>query len=119
MRLKNKYLRNRAYRIKNWKRIRNTEHPFETFCPYSYFGMREDLYGYDKQVENHFKYITERARYLETGNHRGHYNAPSWFRNIFNRKIRAGERAAMDKVFKGDYDALFPVFKKDANWTWF
>ena len=106
------------YKIKNWKRIRNTEHPIETSMPWFYWNSVAN-YTEEEQIQNHFDWIDERARYLESGNHRGHFNAPSWFRNLLNRKIRAGERAALDKVSKGDYDATFPILKKDANWLWF
>ena len=125
MRLKNKYNRNRAYRVKHWKRIRNTEHPFETFCPYDRYGnegyyIKSRFYSNDtqEQINRHFEWINERARYLENGTHKC-INASSWFRRQRNSELRAEERAALNKVRLGDYEAQFPLFKKDANWIYF
>ena len=126
MRLKNKYLRNRAFRNKYWKRIRNTEHPFETFCPYDRYGnegywVKSQYYSNDtqEQITRHFEWIDQRARALESGTHKRIFNASSWFRRQRNSELRAEERAALNKVRLGDYEAQFPVFKKDANWLYF
>jgi hypothetical protein len=124
MRIKNRYIRNRSFRVKHWKRIRNAEHPYRTFSPYDRFGNRGywykgRFYSYDAeaQIKRHFEWIDKRARYMESGTHK-HGNAAAWFRRQLNTELRAEQRAALNKVRHGDYDALFPVFKKDANWLW-
>ena len=116
MRLKNKYLRNRAYRIKHWKRIRNTEHPYETYCPYDHPSYRTDIM---EQINRHFQWIDERARALENGSHKRLFHSPAWFRNSLNGVLRSRQKHALEKVRHGDYDAEFPIFKRDADWLWF
>lgn len=116
MRIKHKYIRNRHFHVKHWKRIRAKEQPFKTFCPY---------YGWDKhhwcdaeeQVNRHFEWITQQARALENGQP-CFMNAPSQFRRLINRDRKARERAVMAKIRQGDYDAEMPKFKKDANWLY-
>lgn len=125
MRIKNKYNRNHAYRVKHWKRIRNTEHPYRTFCPYNYFGMdvgswyNGKFHSYDanSQIIRNFEEIDQRARILESGTHKK-FNPSSWVRRQCNNELRASQRAALSKVRHGDYDAMFPVYKRCANWLW-
>ena len=128
MRLKNKYNRNRAYRVKHWKRIRNTEHPYRTFCQYNRFGLdvgywhngKFHSYDADAQIRRNFEWIDQQARYLESGTHKK-LNASSWVRRQCNSDFRAQERAALNRVRQGDEDALFPVNKRRSCslfWYW-
>jgi len=125
MRLKNKYNRNRAYRVKHWKRIRNTEHPYRTFCPFDSFGNNRGYwhkgkfhsYDADSQIRRNFEWIDQRARFLESGTHKK-LNASSWVRHQCNAKFRAEQRVAIGKAIQGDYDAMFPIHKRCANWLW-
>lgn len=125
MRIKNKYIRNRSFRIKYWKRIRNTEHPYRTNFPYTslteengyWHKGRFFSYAAEAQIKRNFEWIDKLARYMESGTHK-FGNAPAWFRRQLNTNLRAEQRTALSKVRHGDYDAMFPVFKKDANWLW-
>jgi hypothetical protein len=121
MRIQNKYLRNRHFRIKNWKRIRNTEHPFETYCPYQYVFGEYRIYPhnvYDAQVKRHFERIDIKAWALESG--AGvFYNSPAGFRRILNKSRKAAVQNAMAKIRQGDYEVEMPHFKKDVNWLYF
>lgn len=125
MRIHNKYIRNRHFRAKHWKRIRNQSHPFETFCPYDGRG-NEGYYhnthyfsnDVDAQVKRHFDWITQQARAIENGGRTGH-NAPKWFRKCLNKTRQAQAKNILTKVMLGDYDAEFPKFKRDANWLYF
>jgi hypothetical protein len=121
MRIKNKYLRNRHFRNKNWKRIRNTKHPFKTHCPYHYiFGEYEydPHYSYEVQVKRHFELIDIEAWGLESGAN-VFYNSPAGFRRMLNKCRKGAERKAMAKIRQGDYEVEMPQFKKDANWLYF
>jgi len=121
MRIKNKYLRNRYFRIKNWKRISNTKHPFETYCPYHYmYGeyMTNPQYSYEAQVNRNFEWVDIEARGLESGANVFH-NSPAGFRRMLNKQRKAAERIAMAKIRQGDYEVEVPHFKKDANWLYF
>lgn len=121
MRIQNKYLRNRYFRNKHWKRIRNTKHPFETLCPYHYFGgeyMTNPQYSYEAQVKRHFEWIDIEARGLESGAN-VFYNSPAGFRRMLNKGRKAAERKSMAKIQQGDYEVELPYFKKDANWLYF
>lgn len=121
MRIKNKYLRNRHFRIKNWKRIRNMEHPYETTCPYYYSGNKyiyTPSFSYENQVKWHFEIIQRKAWALDSGANR-FMNAPAIFRRILNRQYKAKEKNAIAKIRQGDYEVEVPHFKKDANWLYF
>lgn len=118
MKIKHKYLRNRHFRIKNWKRIRNTEHPFQTFYPYMW-GEYILRWDHESQVKDHFEWITNNARMLESGGRRGSMkNAPAYFRRTINRQRKAQERHVLGKIRNGDYDAEIPTFKNDAAWLY-
>ena len=119
MRIKNKHIRNRSFKIKYWKRIRNKSHPFRTTTPT--WRWSNDYYSSEKQTEDHFKYINEKARMLESGNHSGRFHATSQFKRVLNDKFKAEERAAMNKLRNsGDYENYeFPVNIKDADWLYF
>lgn len=115
MRINHKYIRNRRFRSKAWKRIRSTEQPYKTHCPY--------LNGYttwtfDEQVKNHFDWIAERARGMDTG-HRLFFHSPKHFRQTLWKRRKAQERLAMNKINHGDYEADIPTFRRDADWEWF
>lgn len=120
MRIQNKYLRNRHFREKNWERIRNTQHPFETSCPYNYlFGEYNSIprYSYEAQVKRHFEWITTQARGLESGAD-VFLNAPAWYRRMLNVKRKAKERSVMFKINQGYYEMEVPHFKKDSTWNY-
>jgi hypothetical protein len=118
MRIKNRYIRNRSFRVKYWKRIRNTEHPYRTFCPYSsltentghWYNGRFFSYEAEAQIERNFEWIDKRARYMDSGSHKT-INVHTWTRRQANRELRAEQRAALSKVRHGDYDAIFPPCK--------
>jgi hypothetical protein len=118
MRIQHKYLRNKHYRSKHWKRVRSWSHPFETICPYSGYGYGD--YTTKEQVKNHFEWITKQARAIENGE--THFtrldSAPKWYRKQINRQRKAQERSAMAKIRNGDYDSEFPKFKPDAAWDY-
>ena len=121
MRIKNKYLRNRRFRIKNWKRIRNTKHPFETYCPYDYFLGEyrcNPRYSYEEQIKSNFEDIDNAARALEQGK-RVYFNAHADYRRNINRRRKSKERHALIKINMGEYDVEIPRFKKNANWEYF
>ena len=119
MRIMNKYLRNRAFRIKAWKRIRAKSHPHETFMPYGFYGRIVPDWSAEDQVKRHFREITEKARAIDKGNHRSFWHAPKHYRKILNAERKAREKQAMDRIRQGDYDAEFPKWKRDADWLWF
>ena len=116
MKIKHKYLRNKAFRNKHWNSIRSIEHPYRTYFPYFYGRM---MSSYEEQVKWHFEEIQEKAKSLESGCHSGRYNSTSSFRRVLNQEHKARERAALNKVRQGNYDASFPIFKKNANWYYF
>lgn len=117
MRIQNKYLRNRHFRIKYWKRIRATEHPFETFMPWFRWNS-EMIYSAEEQVKNHFDWIDKQARHLESGKVFSMNSAPANFRRTIVRINKAKERQAMQKINNGDYDTEVPLFKQDAAWEY-
>ena len=102
MKIKHKYLRNRAYRVKHWNHIRRKSHPYETFCPYridvapSAYWVRQ--WNTEDQVKRHFEWIAELARALENGHKNGLFHAPKDYRKTFNDRIKAKERNAMAKI---------------------
>ena len=116
MKIQNKYLRNRAFRSKAWKRIRSKSHPFETYMPFvsPYYS-----YTYEDQIKRHFEWITEQARAIDKGTHRGMFHAPAFYRRILNAARKGREKQAMERIRQGDYDTEFPVWKRDADWLWF
>lgn len=123
MRIKNKYLRNKAFRVKHWNRIRNQSHPFETLCPYI-IDVAPNIYwvrGWDEveQIKSHFEWIDKQSRAIENGTHKRWHHAPKHFRKTIWEHRKAYERNVMAKVLQGDYDAVFPNWKKDADWNWF
>ena len=128
MKIKNKYLRNRAFRNKHWKRIRNIEHPFETFCPYNGYGSdgyyyNSYFYSYDvqSQVERHFEDIERKVRALESGTHKQWvvWNASADFRRLINRQRKARDRNVMNKIRNGNYEVEFDKYHEDAAWYYF
>lgn len=116
MKIKNRYLRNRAFHDKIWKRVRNIEHPFETYMPYPNLSWATEV---EDQIRRNFEYIEERSRLMENGCHSGRLNASSEYRRILNHKRRAKIKNALDKINNGNYEIEVPFFKKDANWNWF
>jgi len=117
--MKNKYNRNRAFRIKYWKRVKTEEHPYETSNPYSISGhlWRTE----EEQVKRNFEDIAKKARAMENGTHKQWlvWNASSEYRRLLNRKVKARERAAMQKLLKGNEEVEFPKHLKDATWHYF
>lgn len=121
MRIENKYLRNRRFRSKAWKRIRNLSHPYETFCPYDGYYSSQHFYAGDtaSQVARNFEWIGRQARSIDKGEKRNWYNPPASFRRELNKKRRAAERHAMSRINMGDYEYEVPHFKRDAAWLYF
>ncbi len=119
MRIKNKYLRNRAFRNVHWNRIRSMSHPFETFCPYSFFG--NNAWDFEKQVQDHFADIALKVRALESGTHKQWvvWNASADFRRIINKQRKARDRHKMAKIRNGDYEVEFDKYHEDAAWYYF
>ncbi len=123
MRIEHKYLRNLRFRQKAWKRIRNTEQPYETFCPYriddaphSWLVRHWDT---EEQIKSHFKWIGEKARALDKGCRKRLFHASTSFRRGLNQSKKAKERHALARVNNGDYEAIFPTHKRDADWYYF
>jgi len=116
MKIKNKYLRNRAFRSKHWNRIRSKSHPFETYSP---FLNGWNCFSYEQQVKSHFKWIDQQSRAIENGCHAGIFHSTSSFRRILNKQRKAKERMAMQKIRLGEYDVEVPKFKRDADWLYF
>lgn len=117
MRTENKYNRNRAFRIKCWKRMRNITHPYETYCPWSIYGYY--MSSYEEQVQSNFEWIGIRAKALENGVEGGFFHATSSYRRSINKVRKAKERSAMQKIRNGNYDIEIPTFKRDADWNFF
>ena len=115
-RIENKYIRNRCFHVKHWKRIRSKEHPYKTMCP---FLSPWYSWTYESQIKYHFEDITTRSRAIENGTHRHWNHAPKHFRKILNNRRKARERNALAKLRQGDYEVEFPKFKRDADWLWF
>lgn len=116
----NKYLRNSAFRKKHWNRVRAKTNPYYTLCPYTLWSIYSHCWDHEEQVKDHFEDITKEARALENGHHSGQhpFNAPAHFRRMLNQKRKAAERQYMAKLRQGDYDAIDPRFRKDANWLY-
>ena len=119
MRTMNKYLRNRAFRSKAWRRIRTKSHPHETYMPFGLDGKILPDWTAEEQVKRNFREISEKARAVDKGTHRGMFHAPKHYRKFLNAERKAREKYAMDKIRQGDYDAEFPKWKRDADWLYF
>lgn len=123
MRIKNKYIRNRIFRAKHWKKIRNRNHPYETFCPYRIDRASchywEGQYDTEDQVKRHFEWIAIQSRGVESGHHYGLFHAPKHFRKTLWKQRKAQEKVLLARIRQGNYDAEIPNFKKDADWLWF
>lgn len=119
MRIHNKYLRNRHFRIKYWKTIRNRNHPYECHMPQTTYNPAYIAYGYpvEEQIANHLDWIGVQARALEKGGM--NFHAPKTFRKYLNRERKSQVRAVMAKINLGDYDVELPKFKRDADWLYF
>lgn len=116
MRIQNKYLRNRHFRIKHWKRVRAEEHPFKTLCPY--LGWLIEFIA-EEQIRRNFEAITQLARRIENGSRIvSMRSAPKAYRQSLNSRRKAKERAALAKVNNGRDDIEFPKFKRDAAWLY-
>jgi len=111
MRTENKYIRNRNFRAKHWKRARSLTNPYEhthgAWC-----------YTTEESIQSHFESIDKQARAIENGSHTYYNHASADFRRQINKKRKAQERVAMPKIRNGDYDVEVPRFKRDANWLW-
>jgi hypothetical protein len=112
MRIKNRYQRNRIARQKYWNHCRSKTNPYE---------HTEDFFHWttEEQIKSHFKWIDKQARAMESGVHKGFFHASSSFRRLINRQNKAAIRNAMHKINRGDYDAIVPNFKRDADWLYF
>lgn len=119
MRIKNRYQRNRIARQKYWNSIRSKEHPYETYMPYGYYGYITPGCSEEEQVKSNFEWIDKKARMMDSGNHPGFFHAPKDYRHAIDRRKKAQVRNAMHKINLGDYDAIVPNFKRDADWLYF
>ena len=118
MKIQHKYIRNRHFRIKHWKRIRALEHPYETYMPY-WYGTFIPRWTYEEQVNSNFESIAKRARAIESGKTAYCWEScPSSFRRNLNKENKAAVRHAMARINMGDYDYEVPLFKKDAAWLY-
>lgn len=118
MKIKNKYIRNRIYKTKHFKRMRSIKNPYRTRMPMIIYGSVERTYN--EQVESNLQEIQEDARGLENGCKSGRYHASSEFKKMLNQQLKARERAALQKLKNGDdEDVVFPIFKKNADWLYF
>ena len=111
MRIQNKYLRNRHFRIKHWKRIRRLDNPYQ-FTNSGWYWTTED------QIKSNFESIAKRAWALEAGSTKYSMEAPAGFRRQLNQENRAKIRHAMARINMGDWEYEVPVFKKDASWLY-
>jgi hypothetical protein len=112
MRIKNRYNRDKHFRNKHWKRVRNQEHPFQTHLFLSSYYART----HEEQVLRNFKYIHDRAMAMESGR-RGYPTVAADFRRMLNRQLRTQQKQSLHKVNAGDYeDVIFPLSKKTAAW---
>ena len=111
MKIQNKYLRNKHFRIKHWKRIRRQENPYE-YTHGAWFWTHEE------QVKRNLEYIKERARCLESGGVCSMDSTPSGFRRQLNKISKARLRHAMARINMGDWDYEVPFFKRDAAWLY-
>ena len=121
MRIKNKYLRNRHFQRKTWKRIRNIRHPYETSVPFFMEGeWRTGYWSYENQIKGNFEWIDKQSRAIDKGSKNGTFmgGAPADFRRCLNRVRRARERKALAQLRQGNYELEFPIFKKDAAWLY-
>ena len=117
MRIKNKYLRNRHVWNNIWKRVRNRNHPFETFHPYWFLGKIRNTA--EEQIKENLEWITKQAREIDNGHSRVFFrNASAEYRRMLNRRTKAQERAALARIRNGDYETEIPQFKRDAAWTY-
>jgi hypothetical protein len=117
MRIQNKYIRNRCFRNKAWKTIRDQSHPFKTYAPYYIYGTK--YYSFEDQVKQNFEWIAEQARAMESGHHRSFFHAPKHYRKILWKQRKAQERSVMTRIRNGDHELESPKFKRDADWLWF
>ena len=111
MRIENKYIRNRRFRVNAWKRARATRNPYE-HTEDSWYWSHED------RIKSHFETIEKDARCFDKGHH-NRFHASSSFRRELNKQRKAAERCAINKIRLGDYDTEVPKFKPDADWLYF
>lgn len=112
MRIENKYIRNRRFRCKAWKRVRYQENPYE----HTHGGW---YYTTEKKVEQNFEWIGKRARAIDSGTHKHWNHASSTFRRELNKQRKAKERHALNRINNGDVEYEIPHFKRDADWLYF
>jgi hypothetical protein len=112
MRTENKYIRNRRFRCKAWKRIRCLYNPYEHTNGSWYWTTEE-------QVKNNFEGIAKRARFIDSGSHKHWNHASASFRRELNKQRKAKERHALARINNGDIEYEVPTFKRDADWLYF
>lgn len=118
MKIKHKYLRNRAIRTKYWKIVRNKSHPYETYMP-DFNGFYMFRSSTEEQVKRNFEALEVECRCMDSGHHRHTFHAPKFFRKLIWKQRKSRERMAMSHIRQGDYDYEVPKFKKDADWLYF
>lgn len=112
MRIENKYIRNRRFRHKAWKRVRRLSNPYERTHGGWYWSSEE-------QIKNNFEWMGKHARAIDSGTHKHWLHASSDFRRELNKQRRAQERHALSRINMGDYEYEVPHFKRDADWLYF
>lgn len=129
-RIKNKYLRNRIYKQKTWKRvkrIRGGEGRFKLYClPLFYFLSEDDRlikwatknYDIQTQLNDRFDFNEVWVRWLTKGCSPSTFHAPAHCRRGLNKKRRSNEKAALRKIAAG-LEVEIPTFKQDMDWDWF
>jgi len=112
MRTENKYIRNRRFRLKAWKRVRSLTNPYE-YTHDSWYWTTE------KRVESNFEWIAKQARAIDSGTHKHWNHASASFRRELNKQRKAKERHALARINNGDLEYEVPTFKRDADWLYF
>jgi len=112
MRTENKYIRNRRFRCKCWKRARSLRNPYEgTHCSW--------YWGGEERLKWAFERIALDARHMDKGTHKHWNHASASFRRELNKQRKAKERHALSRINMGDIEYEVPTFKRDADWLYF
>lgn len=65
-----------------------------------------------KKFYNFTKKQKQRDR---TKNGKQNWNAPSWYRKMFNDELKAQQKQTLRKILQGR-EVEFPVFKRNVRW---
>lgn len=122
--MKNKYIRNRSVKNKDWnraKKIVGGEFSQKLFFPYwlhgvSYTSANEQLLDHQTWISEHW------VRTFLSGNHRGCFHAPKFHKKEIERSERRKVQQAINKMMQNidDVDDIdIPKFIHQADWDWF